>query len=177
MSRIGRAPIPVPTGVEVTIQGSRVTVKGPKGELSRDLNPEMRIELADNVLTVSRPTDQPRHRAQHGLTRSLLYNLVKGVSDGFEKQLEIVGVGYRAGLKGSALEILVGYSHPVLVDPPESISFEVPAPTTIVVKGINKEQVGQMAADIRAIRAPEPYKGKGIRYANEVVRRKVGKRA
>jgi len=161
----------------VTIEGSKVTVKGPKGLLTRELSPEMSIELADNVLTVTRPTDSATHRSLHGLTRTLVYNLVTGVSTGFEKRLDIVGVGYRAGMKGSDLEIIVGYSHPVVVTPPESISFEVPAPTTILVKGISKEQVGQVAADIRAIRAPEPYKGKGIRYANEVVRRKVGKRA
>lgn len=137
----------------------------------------MQIELADGVLRVSRPSDARSHKAMHGLTRTLLANMVTGVSEGFEKRLEIVGTGYRASLKGKDLEIQVGYSHPVVVTPPENVVFEVPAPTQIVVKGINKEQVGQIAANIRAIRPPEPYKGKGIRYANEVVRRKVGKRA
>lgn len=177
MSRIGRAPIPVPAGVTVTIDGPRVEVKGPKGTLSREFHPDMQIELADGVLRVSRPSDARSHKAMHGLTRTLLANMVTGVSEGFEKRLEIVGTGYRASLKGKDLEIQVGYSHPVVVTPPENVVFEVPAPTQIVVKGINKEQVGQIAANIRAIRPPEPYKGKGIRYANEVVRRKVGKRA
>ena len=177
MSRIGRAPIPVPAGVEVAVDGNRVDVKGPKGRLVREFSPEMTIRLSEGVLQVSRPSDSPTHRSMHGLTRSLLANMVTGVSEGFQKRLEIVGVGYRAGLKGKDLEILVGYSHPVVVNPPETVEFEVPAPTQIIVKGISKEQVGQIAADIRAIRSPEPYKGKGIRYANEVVRRKVGKRA
>ncbi len=177
MSRIGRAPIPVPSGVEIVIDGNRVDVKGPKGRLAHEFDPDMQIDLSDGVLQVSRPTDSASHRSMHGLTRTLLANMVTGVSEGFQKRLEIVGVGYRAALKGKDLEVLVGYSHPVVVNPPENIEFEVPAPTQIVVKGISKEQVGQVAADIRAIRSPEPYKGKGIRYANEVVRRKVGKRA
>lgn len=177
MSRIGRAPIPVPAGVAVTIEANRVEVKGPKGTLTREFHPDMHIELADGFVRVTRPSNAGPHRSLHGLTRTLLANMVTGVSEGFQKRLEIVGVGYRASLKGKDLEILVGYSHPVLVTPPESVEFEVPAPTQIVVKGIRKEQVGQIAADIRALRPPEPYKGKGIRYATEVVRRKVGKRA
>jgi large subunit ribosomal protein L6 len=154
-----------------------VTVEGPKGRLEQRVSPEMQIELADGVLSVARSSDAPVHRSLHGLTRTLLANMVTGVTTGFEKRLEIVGVGYRAAMKGSDLEILVGYSHPVVVSPPETIEFEVPAATQIVVKGIDKQRVGQIAANIRAIRRPEPYKGKGIRYQGEVVRRKVGKRA
>ena len=163
--------------MEVAIDGNRISVKGPRGQLKRDFSPEMIIDLSNGILQVSRPSDSATHRSMHGLTRTLLANMVTGVSEGFQKRLEIVGVGYRASLKGKDLEILVGYSHPVLINPPEDIEFEVPVPTQVVVKGISKEQVGRMAADIRAIRSPEPYKGKGIRYANEVVRRKVGKRA
>ncbi len=177
MSRIGKAPIPVPAGVDVTIDGNRVAVKGPKGELAGEFSPEIAITMSDSVISVTRPSDANRHRALHGLTRTLVANMVHGVTNGFEKRLEIVGVGYRAALKGSELEIQVGYSHPVVVTPPELIEFEVPAATQIVVKGIDKQQVGQVAANIRAIRRPEPYKGKGIRYQGEVVRRKVGKRA
>jgi large subunit ribosomal protein L6 len=177
MSRIGKAPIPVPDGVDVALDGNRVTVKGPKGELSRTFNEDMTISLEDGTLTVARPGDGKQHRSLHGLTRTLLANMVTGVTSGFEKRLEIVGVGYRAALKGSDLEIQVGYSHPVTVEAPERIEFEVPAATAIVVKGIDKQQVGQVAANIRSIRKPEPYKGKGIRYQGEVVRRKVGKRA
>ena len=177
MSRIGRAPIAVPTGVDVVIDGPQVSVKGPKGELQSAFDPEISITLSEGVLQVTRPSDASQHRARHGLTRTLLANMVIGVTTGFEKRLEIVGVGYRAAMKGSDLEIQVGYSHPVLVAPQEHISFETPAPTQIVVKGIDKQQVGQVAADIRAIRSPEPYKGKGIRYQGEQVRRKVGKRA
>jgi large subunit ribosomal protein L6 len=177
MSRIGKAPIPIPAGVDVQVDGNRVTVKGPKGELSQNVSPDMAIALRDGVLTVSRPSDANTHRALHGLTRTLLANMVIGVTSGFEKRLDIVGVGYRAALKGKDLEIQVGYSHPVVVTPPKDIEFEVPTATQIVVKGISKQQVGQVAADIRAIRSPEPYKGKGIRYQGEVVRRKVGKRA
>lgn len=177
MSRIGRAPIAVPTGVDVVIDGPQVSVKGPKGELQCAFDPEISIALSEGVLQVTRPSDASQHRARHGLTRTLLANMVIGVTTGFEKRLEIVGVGYRAAMKGSDLEIQVGYSHPVLVVPQEHISFETPAPTQIVVKGIDKQQVGQVAADIRAIRSPEPYKGKGIRYQGEQVRRKVGKRA
>ena len=167
----------MPGEVDVKIAGKHVAVKGPKGELSRDIPAKMQVTLVDGVMTVSRPDDTPPNRALHGLTRSLLFNMVAGVTTGFEKKLEIVGVGYRASKKGEDLEILVGYSHPVVVSPPENIEFEVPTPTQIVVKGIDKQRVGQVAAEIRALRKPEPYKGKGIRYEGEVVRRKVGKRA
>jgi large subunit ribosomal protein L6 len=177
MSRIGRAPINIPSGVEVTIDGSNIAVKGPKGQLSMDVHQKMQVTLEAGVMTVTRPDDSGPNRSLHGLTRTLLSNMVTGVTTGFEKKLEIQGVGYRASMKGSDLEILVGYSHPVLVTPAENIQFEVPAPTQIVVKGIDKQRVGQTAAEIRSIRKPEPYKGKGIRYEGEVVRRKVGKRA
>jgi large subunit ribosomal protein L6 len=177
MSRIGRAPITIPGGVEVTIAGNNVAVKGPKGQLSLDVHPKMSVALEDGVMTVTRPDDSGPNRSLHGLTRTLLSNMVTGVTAGFEKKLEIQGVGYRASKKGSDLEILVGYSHPVVVPPPENIEFEVPVPTQIVVRGIDKQRVGQVAAEIRSIRKPEPYKGKGIRYEGEVVRRKVGKRA
>jgi large subunit ribosomal protein L6 len=177
MSRIGRAPINIPSGVDVTIDGNSVAVKGPKGQLSMDVHPKMQVALEAGIMTVARPDDTAPNRALHGLTRTLLSNMVTGVTAGFEKKLEIQGVGYRASMKGSDIEILVGYSHPVLVSPPENIQFEVPAPTQIVVKGIDKQRVGQIAAEIRSIRKPEPYKGKGIRYEGEAVRRKVGKRA
>lgn len=177
MSRIGKAPISVPSGVDITIDGNMVAVKGPKGRLTTALSPEIIVSLADGVISVSRPSDAGRHRALHGLSRSLVANMVIGVTAGFEKRLDIVGVGYRAILKGQDLEIQAGFSHPVVVSPPENIEFEVPVPTQIVVRGIDKQQVGQIAANIRAIRKPEPYKGKGIRYQGEVVRRKVGKRA
>lgn len=154
-----------------------MSVKGPKGELSLNVHPNMRVRVSDGVMTVERPDDSRLNRSLHGLTRTLLANMVTGVTAGFEKRLEIQGVGYRASKKGSDLEILVGYSHPVVVSPPENIEFEVPTPTQIVVRGIDKQLVGQVAANIRAIRKPEPYKGKGIRYEGEVVRRKVGKRA
>jgi large subunit ribosomal protein L6 len=175
MSRVGKMPIPVPQGVEVRIDGSHVSVKGPKGELSRDLNPDMRIEQADGKVTVSRPSDQPRHRAMHGLTRTLVANMVVGVSEGFTKTLELQGVGYRVQMQGRDLVLAVGYSHPVQVPPPEGIEFEVEGTTRIIVKGANREHVGQTAADVRKIRKPEPYKGKGIRYQGEYVRRKAGK--
>jgi len=177
MSRIGREPINVPAGVEIKIDGQHVTVKGPKGQLSRDLNPAVNVALSDGVISVTRPSDSATHRSLHGLTRTLVANMVTGITTGFEKRLDIVGVGYRAAMKGTDLEVQAGYSHPVVVNAPANIEFEVPAPTQIVVKGIDKQQVGQVAADIRAIRKPEPYKGKGIRYQGEVVRRKVGKRA
>ncbi|MGZ5385366.1 MAG: 50S ribosomal protein L6 [Acidimicrobiia bacterium] len=177
MSRIGREPISVPAGVDVKIDGQHVTVKGPKGQVSRDLNPAVDVTLSDGVISVTRPSDSATHRSLHGLTRALVANMVIGTTTGFEKRLDIVGVGYRAAMKGADLEVQAGYSHSVVVNPPENIEFEVPAPTQIVVKGIDKQQVGQVAADIRAIRKPEPYKGKGIRYQGEVVRRKVGKRA
>ncbi len=177
MSRIGRAPIPVPDGVTVTIDGQHVTVRGPKGELSHTVVEPIRVTQTDGVLNVERPTDRAPHRALHGLSRSLVANMVAGVTDGFTKRLELVGVGYRAQMKGSDLEIAAGYSHPVIVEAPDGITFETPVPTQIVVSGIDKVQVGQIAANIRKVRPPEPYKGKGIKYEGEVVRRKVGKRA
>jgi len=177
MSRIGRAPIPVPDGVTVDIKGQHVRVDGPRGSLERTLPEPIRIVRDDAVLSLTRPTDRGPHRALHGLARTLVANMVHGVTQGFEKRLEIVGVGYRATARGEALEIAVGYSHPVTIQPPPGISFEVPAPTQVVVKGIDKQAVGQVAATIRAVRPPEPYKGKGIRYAGEIVPRKVGKRS
>ncbi|HET6691614.1 MAG TPA: 50S ribosomal protein L6 [Miltoncostaeaceae bacterium] len=177
MSRIGRAPILIPDGVTVDITGQKVTVKGPRGELTHTVVEPIRIAQEDGRLVVTRPTDRGPHRALHGLSRSLVANLVTGVSDGFERRLEIQGVGYRAQMKGAALELAVGYSHPVTIDPPDGIQFEVPAPTQVVVKGIDKQLVGEIAAQVRGTRPPEPYKGKGVRYAGEVVRRKVGKRA
>jgi large subunit ribosomal protein L6 len=177
VSRIGRKPIEVPDGVDVQVSPGHVTVKGPKGELDQDLNGEMKIELAEGTLTVERPTDRGEHRALHGLTRSLIANMVQGVTEGYEKRLEIQGVGYRAQLRGKALELSLGFSHPVSVEAPEGIEFEVPQPTEVIVRGIDKQQVGQVAADIRKRRPPEPYKGKGVRYTGEQVTRKVGKRA
>jgi large subunit ribosomal protein L6 len=177
MSRIGRAPIPIPDGVTVDITGQRVTVTGPRGELRHTVVEPIRIGEQDGALVVTRPTDRGPHRALHGLSRSLVANMVEGVSAGFERQLEIVGVGYRAQLKGSSLEMAVGFSHPVTIEPPEGVSFEVPAPTQVIVRGIDKQAVGHVAAQIRSVRPPEPYKGKGVRYAGEAVRRKVGKRA
>lgn len=178
MSRIGRAPIPIPDGVTVDITGQNVVVSGPRGELRHTVVEPIRVDRGeDGALVVTRPTDRGPHRALHGLSRTLVANMVEGVSNGFERQLEIVGVGYRAQLKGTSLEMAVGYSHPVTIEPPEGISFEVPAPTQVVVRGIDKQAVGEIAAKIRAVRPPEPYKGKGVRYAGEAVRRKVGKRA
>jgi large subunit ribosomal protein L6 len=177
MSRIGKQPIEVPDGVTVEIKPGLVSVKGPRGELSQAVSPELKVTQANGTLTVERPTDRGEHRALHGLTRSLIANMVEGVTDGFEKRLEIHGVGYRARLSGNALELSVGYSHPVSVAAPEGIEFELPAPTQIVVRGIDKQLVGEIAARIRRSRPPEPYKGKGIRYVGEHVRRKVGKRA
>jgi large subunit ribosomal protein L6 len=176
MSRIGRLPITVPSGVDVTIDGQTVTVKGPKGTLSHEITEPITIDRADDgSLSVSRPDDERASRSLHGLTRTLVANMVTGVTDGYEKKLEIVGVGYRVQAKGSDLEFAVGYSHPVVVKAPEGISFAVESPTKFSVSGIDKQQVGQVAANIRKIRKPEPYKGKGIRYAGEHVRRKVGK--
>ena len=176
MSRIGKLPISVPGGVTITVDdGNTVTVKGPKGTLTEKISPDMMIEQDNGVLHVKRPSDDKQHRALHGLTRSLIHNMVVGVTEGFAKNLEIEGVGYRAQLQGSKLVLNMGYSHPVEFEAPEGISFEVPAPNRITVKGISKQQVGQMAADIRAVREPEPYKGKGILYAGEYVRRKEGK--
>jgi len=177
MSRIGRKPIEIPDGVDVQVAPGHVTVKGPKGELGQDLSTEMKVELADSTVTVERPTDRGEHRALHGLTRSLIANMVQGVTEGYEKRLEIQGVGYRAQLRGKGLELSLGFSHPISVEAPEGVEFEVPQPTEIVVRGIDKQQVGQIAADIRKRRPPEPYKGKGVRYAGEQVTRKVGKRA
>jgi large subunit ribosomal protein L6 len=177
MSRIGRKPIPLPEAVTVELAPGRVAVKGPKGELSQAVSTAIEIEHDDGTVTVSRPTDRGEHRALHGLTRSLIANMVEGVTEGFEKRLEIQGVGYRAALKGNSLEMALGYSHPVSVEPPEGVEFEVPQPTEVVVRGIDKQLVGQVAADIRKRRPPEPYKGKGIRYRDEHVMRKVGKRA
>src|SRR6266545_2261474 len=177
MSRIGRKPIEVPGGVEVQIGPGRVTVKGPLGELSQAFPARMRVEQRDGEVLVTRPTERGEDRALHGLTRTIVANMVDGVTKGFEKRLEIQGVGYRAALRGSALELAVGYSHPVVKEAPDGITFELPAPTQIVVKGIDKQQVGQTAAEIRRVRPPEPYKGKGIRYQDEYVQRKAGKRA
>jgi large subunit ribosomal protein L6 len=177
MSRIGRKPISVPEAVTVEVAPGLVAVKGPKGTLAQTLSPDMKVEQSDGTLTVARPTDRGEHRALHGLTRSLIANMVEGVTDGFEKRLEIQGVGYRAQLKGKNLELALGYSHPVSIEAPDGIDFEVPQPTEIIVRGIDKQLVGQVAADIRKRRPPEPYKGKGIRYRGEHVARKVGKRA
>jgi large subunit ribosomal protein L6 len=177
MSRIGKRPIEIPAGVTVTVDPGRVTVHGPNGELRQVVPTRIAIEQENGTLTVTRPTERGEDRALHGLTRTLIANMVEGVTKGFEKRLEIQGVGYRAALAGTNLELQVGYSHPVRVVPREGISFEVPTPTQVVVKGIDKQAVGQTAAEIRKVRPPEPYKGKGIRYAGEFVRRKVGKRA
>jgi len=177
MSRIGKKPIEIPDGVDVQLAPGHVTVKGPKGELDQDVSAEMKLQLTDGTLTVERPTDRGEHRALHGLTHSLIANMVQGVTEGYEKRLEIQGVGYRAQLRGQALELSLGFSHPVSVEAPQGIEFEVPQPTEIVVRGIDKQQVGQIAADIRKRRPPEPYKGKGVRYSGEQVTRKVGKRA
>ena len=177
MSRIGRKPVPVPDAVTVTIAPGNIAVKGPKGELNQTYSQDMTVSQEDGTILVARPTDRGPHRALHGLTRSLIANMVEGVTDGFEKRLEIQGVGYRAALKGKNLELALGFSHPVPIEVPDGIEFEVPQPTEIIVRGIDKQLVGQVAADIRKRRPPEPYKGKGIRYRDEQVLRKVGKRA
>jgi large subunit ribosomal protein L6 len=177
MSRIGKQPIELPSGVNVSISPGRVMVNGPLGELSQDVPARMKIEQSNGAITVARPTERGEDRALHGLTRSLIANMVEGVTKGFEKRLELQGVGYRAALQGADLRLDVGYSHPVVMKAPRGITFEVPRATEIVVKGVDKQQVGQIAAEIRKVRPPEPYKGKGIRYAGEYVRRKVGKRA
>jgi len=175
VSRIGKLPITVPANVTVTIENNLVTVKGPKGELARQINKDMILKLEDSHLTVERPSDDKEHRAMHGLSRTLINNMVIGVTDGFTKTLEINGVGYRAAKQGENINFTLGFSHPVVKEPPAGITFEVPAPNKIIVKGANKETVGAVAADIRTLRPPEPYKGKGIRYEGEVVRRKAGK--
>ncbi len=177
MSRIGKQPIELPAGVSVSIDPGRVMVNGPLGELTQQVPQRMTIEQGDGVLTVTRPTERGDDRALHGLTRSLVANMVEGVTKGYERKLEIQGVGYRAALRGTSLELSVGFSHTVVIEPRQGISFEVPTPTEIIVKGIDKQQVGQTAAEVRRVRPPEPYKGKGIRYEGEYVRRKVGKRA
>jgi large subunit ribosomal protein L6 len=175
MSRIGKLPVPVPAGVDVTISGALVTIKGPKGTLEHKVPAPITVAQEDGTLVVSRPDDERSSRALHGLTRTLLANIVTGVTQGYEKKLEIVGTGYRVAAKGSDLEFALGFSHPVVVTPPEGVAFTVESPTKFTVTGIDKQQVGEVAANIRKIRKPEPYKGKGVRYAGEVVRRKVGK--
>ena len=175
MSRIGKMPIPIPSGVTVSVDGSTVRVKGPKGEMVQSFRPEMTIAVADNTVTVERPTDSKEDRALHGLTRALLANMVEGVTTGFRKALELVGVGYKAEKRGDKLILTVGYSHPVEFPEAQGLKISTPAPTQVVVEGIDKQLVGQAAAEIRAVRPPEPYKGKGIRYQGEQVRRKAGK--
>ena len=176
MSRIGRAPIEIPAGVTVTVgEDNLVKVKGPKGELSRQISPEMKVTIDNGVLTVERPSDDKMHRSLHGLSRTLINNMVVGVTEGYQKNLEIAGVGYRAQLKGNTLNLSLGFSHPVVVEPPQGIKFECPSANAITVSGIDKEVVGQIAAEIRSFREPEPYKGKGIKYAGEHIRRKEGK--
>ena len=175
MSRIGKAPIELPKGVEISVKGDVVEVKGPKGTLTQDIDPALEVTQDDGVVTISRDNDERQTRALHGLTRALIANMVTGVSEGYSKELTIIGVGYRAALKGKTLELQVGYSHPVSVEALDGVTFEVPEPTKVIVGGIDKQKVGQMAADIRAVRPPEPYKGKGIRYTDEYVRRKAGK--
>jgi large subunit ribosomal protein L6 len=175
MSRIGKAPITVPSGVDVTIAGRTVTVKGPKGTLSRDIPGEIIVRKEESTIFVERPNDERENRSLHGLSRTLVNNMVIGVTDGFAKELEIVGVGYRAEAQGQNLRLALGFSHPVMVPAPEGISFEIPQQTRVIVKGIDKELVGQVAANIRSIRKPEPYKGKGVRYLGERIVRKAGK--
>jgi large subunit ribosomal protein L6 len=177
MSRIGKKPIEIPAGVSVSLSPGRVMVNGPLGELSQLVPQRMKVEQSDGEIVVTRPTERGDDRALHGLTRSLVANMIEGVTKGFEKRLEIQGVGYRAALRGQSLELSVGFSHSVVIDPPAGITFEVPSATEVIVKGIDKQQVGQTASEVRAVRPPEPYKGKGIRYEGEYVRRKVGKRA
>ena len=175
MSRIGRLPIAVPSGVDVTIDGRTLTVKGPKGSLTRELHPDITVAREDDRLVVTRPTEQKTHKQLHGLTRTLVNNMVVGVTDGYRKSLEITGVGYRAAKVGEKLQLNLGYSHPIEIAPPQGISFEVENPTRLAVVGIDKELVGQIAAKVRSTRKPEPYKGKGVRYAGEYIRRKAGK--
>lgn len=175
MSRIGRKPIAIPQGVQVDILGNTVKVKGPKGELNQVVHPDMKVSLNNGIITVERPTDEKEHRSLHGLTRTLVANMINGVTNGYSKALDINGVGYRATKQGKNLVLTIGYSHPVEIQPLPGIEFEVPAPNKIVVKGIDKQAVGQMAAEIRSVREPEPYKGKGIKYESEIIRRKAGK--
>jgi len=175
VSRVGKAPIQIPSGVEVKVEGNVVTVKGPKGQLRREIHPDLTVTLENGALRVSRPSDERHHKALHGLTRTLLANMVEGVTKGYSRALEIVGTGYRASKSGKNLVLSVGFSHPVEITPPEGIEFQVPSPTQIVVNGIDKELVGQVAASVRSVRPPEPYLGKGIRYVGEKVRRKEGK--
>ncbi len=175
MSRIGRKPIPVPQGVDIQIEGNLVRVKGPNGQMEREIHQDMIISLEEGNLVVNRPSDAKNHRSLHGLTRTLLSNMVEGVTKGFQRNLELVGVGYRAAKQGSKLVLTVGYSHPVEMEAPAGIEIEVPAPTKIALKGADKQAVGQFAANVRAVRAPEPYKGKGIKYEGEIIRRKAGK--
>lgn len=175
MSRVGRMPIDIPAGVNVNLDGHVITVKGPKGELTRTLHQDMKITVADNVITVERPSDDKNHRALHGLTRALIANMVKGVSEGFKKELEIVGVGYRAQMKGKKLALTLGFSHPLELDAPAGVTIECPSATQITISGADNEVVGEFAAKVRGYRLPEPYKGKGIRYVSEHVRRKAGK--
>jgi len=177
MSRIGKQPIELPASVSVSLSPGRVMVNGPLGELTQDVPARMKIEQNDGTITVTRPTERGDDRALHGLTRTLIANMVEGVTQGFEKRLELQGVGYRAAMQGTDLRLDVGYSHPVVIKAPQGITFEVPSQTEVIVKGVNKQQVGQLAAEVRKVRPPEPYKGKGIRYQGEYVRRKVGKRA
>lgn len=175
MSRIGKMPIEIPQGVEVTLQDNTITVKGPKGTLVRELHPDMIIEIKDGSVTVTRPSDNKEHRSLHGLTRTLIANMVEGVTNGYQRNLEIIGVGYRAAKQGNDLVLTMGYSHPVVITPQEGLEIDVPAPTKITVRGADKEAVGQLAANIRNVRPPEPYLGKGIRYEGERVNRKAGK--
>lgn len=175
MSRIGKKPVPVPNGVTVTVNGPAITVKGPKGELSRKLHPDMKVKVENGTVTVDRPSDEDRHRALHGLTRSLIANMVEGVTQGYKKQLEITGVGYKAEVKPFGLQLALGYSHPVEYRAPAGIKLTAPQPIVVVIEGADKEKVGQVAAEIRALRKPEPYKGKGVKYQGEQIRRKAGK--
>lgn len=175
MSRIGRLPITIPAGVEVKLNENNISVKGPKGQLSRDIVKDISVNIEDGNIVVTRPTNQKQHRSLHGLTRALIANMVEGVTNGYQKSLDLVGVGYRAAKQGTKLVLTVGYSHPVEIEPEQGLEIEVPAPNKIIVKGYDKEKVGMLAANIRAVREPEPYKGKGIRYTDEYVRRKVGK--
>lgn len=175
MSRIGKQPIVIPAGVEVKIKGTHIFVKGPKGLLERDFHQDMKVVIEDGQIVVTRPSDNKNHRALHGLTRSLVANMVQGVTNGFEKSLDLVGVGYRAAKQGNKLVLTVGYSHPVEIEPEKGLEIDVPTPNKILVKGTDKEKVGQLAANIRFVRTPEPYKGKGIKYSDEVIRMKVGK--